>query len=156
VLKPKTHCYVMVSYGGVWDLKSLIEAETDFIIPKSLIWDKVSIGMGYNYRAQHEHILFCKKGKRPVNNRGLGDVLRFKRVHPTHATWPTAKPIDMLRVLVTQSTEPGDLILDPFLGSGATGVAALVEGREFLGCDIMEEAVELSRKALRDCATIRE
>lgn len=148
VLEPRAHIYLMCNYEAVWGLEALIEQETRFAVPKSLIWDKVSIGMGYNYRSQHEHILFLKKGKRPINNRSIGDVLRFKRIHPSHATYPTEKPVELLEVLVTQSSNPGDLVVDPFSGSGAVGVAALRQGRRFLGCDIAPEGVELSRSRL--------
>ncbi len=148
VLKPKTHCYVMCNYEAVWEFKALIEKKTGFDVAKALVWDKVSIGMGYNYRSQHEFILFCKKGKRPVNNRGIGDVLRFKRIHPSHANYPTEKPVELLRVLIEQSTDKGDVVLDPFTGSGSTGEAALSCGRKFLGCDVSGEAVAFSRGRL--------
>ena len=148
VLKPRTHCYVMCNYEAVWGFKALIEENTPFVIPKSLIWDKVAIGMGYNYRAQHEHILFCKKGTRPVNNRSISDVLRFKRIHSSHQNYPTEKPVELMQVLIEQSTNEGDIVLDPFVGSGATGAAALASGRRFLGCDVNEEAVRFSRERL--------
>ena len=47
-----------------------------------------------------------------------------------------------------QVSEPGELILDPFLGSGTTAVAAVLEGRRFLGCDIDPGCVETTRRRL--------
>lgn len=49
---------------------------------------------------------------------------------------PTPKPLDIIRQMVRNSTDPGDLVLDPFMGSGTTGHACAIEGRRFLGCEI--------------------
>jgi hypothetical protein len=48
---------------------------------------------------------------------------------------PTAKPVDLLRMLIRMYSEPGDLVCDPFAGSGSTGVAAKLEGRSFFGVE---------------------
>jgi len=47
---------------------------------KAIVWDKVSIGMGYHYRSRREFILFFEKIKRKLNNLGVPDVLEYKRV----------------------------------------------------------------------------
>lgn len=49
---------------------------------------------------------------------------------------PTPKPVDITRVMIRNSTDPDQVVLDPFLGSGTTGVAAVMEGRSFIGCEI--------------------
>lgn len=51
-----------------------------------------------------------------------------------------AKPVSLLRMLIEQSTQPGELVIDPFCGSGSTGVAAVLDGRRFAGCDLSESA----------------
>lgn len=51
-------------------------------------------------------------------------------------THPTAKPLDLMLALIADFTDPGDVILDPFAGSGTTGVAALRLGRRFIGCEL--------------------
>jgi site-specific DNA-methyltransferase (adenine-specific) len=53
-------------------------------------------------------------------------------------------------VLIRQSTEPGELVIDPFMGSGSVGVAAVTNGRMFLGNDLCTEAVDITRGRLRD------
>ena len=54
------------------------------------------------------------------------------------AKWkhPTIKPLDIIRTLISNSSAPGDLVMDPFLGSGTTAVACVMEGRDFWGCEI--------------------
>jgi DNA modification methylase len=56
-------------------------------------------------------------------------VLRFHAMPSLSAEHPAAKPVDLMRYLIRQTTDPGDTILDPFAGSGSTGVAAIKEGR---------------------------
>lgn len=72
-------------------------------------------------------------------------VLKFKSETGLH---PTQKPEMLIRHLVHTYTNPGDLILDPFIGSGTTAIAARNSDRHFIGCDISPEYVTLSRKRL--------
>jgi len=61
---------------------------------------------------------------------------------------PTQKPVSLVARCLRASTNPGDLIVDPFAGSGTTGVAALQLGRNFQGCEREEEYVRLAAKRL--------
>jgi site-specific DNA-methyltransferase (adenine-specific) len=65
-----------------------------------------------------------------------------------HGGYPTEKPVEVSTVLVRQSSLPGDLVIDPFCGSGSVGEAALLEGRRFAGADIDAGAVEISNTRL--------
>jgi len=62
---------------------------------------------------------------------------------------PTVKPIELMRYLCRLVTPPGGLILDPFLGSGSTGCAAVLEGYQFLGIDLNDEYVRIARLRIR-------
>lgn len=119
-----------------------------FTFWKALIWDKQTMGLGYHYRARHEFILFFEKGKKKLTDLGVPDVLSFPRPKPSQAKYPTEKPVDLLRVLVRMSSSPGDVVLDTFMGSGSTGIAALLEDRHFIGCDVQDTAMELARSHL--------
>jgi site-specific DNA-methyltransferase (adenine-specific) len=66
-------------------------------------------------------------GKRSVYRHGIRDV--DVRLHPTQ------KPLPLMRELVRDFTQPGDVVLDPFMGSGSTGVACIEEGRRFVGIE---------------------
>ncbi len=133
-MKEDTHLYLMCDADTMFVIKSMGEA-AGFRFWKPLVWDKGSLGMGYHYRASYEFVLFFEKGKRKLHDLGIRDVLSFPRVR---GGYPTQKPVELLKVLIEQSSEPEDLVLDCFLGSGATGEAALSLGRNFLGADLLE------------------
>src|SRR5689334_20439545 len=114
---------------------------------KPLVWDKRSIGMGYHYRARYELILFFEKGKRRLNDLGIADVIAVPRIH---RGYPAEKPAAVSEILINQSSQPGEVVADPFMGSGSVGVAALRVGRRFLGNDLNPDAVRLSASRLQE------
>jgi site-specific DNA-methyltransferase (adenine-specific) len=63
---------------------------------------------------------------------------------------PTQKPVELLRRIILASTREGDLVLDPFCGSSTTGVAAVLLNRKYVGMDLEEEYLELSKKRLKE------
>jgi site-specific DNA-methyltransferase (adenine-specific) len=140
VLKRNAHFYMYCDQETMFVAKPLAEA-AGFKFWKGLVWDKEAIGMGYHYRAQHELILFLEKGKRKLSNLGISDVIRFKRIR---GSYPTEKPSEVSRVLIEQSSLPGELVVDPFMGSGSVGVASLGCGRRFAGTDISAKAQALA------------
>jgi len=112
---------------------------------KPLIWDKRTIGMGYHYRARYEVILFFEKGKRRLNDLGVADVISVPRIR---GGYPAEKPSEVSEVLIGQSSSPGDLVADPFMGSGSVAVAALKLGRRFAGNDISSSSLRLVQQRL--------
>lgn len=68
---------------------------------------------------------------------------------------PTQKPLSLLERVIRCSSQPGDVVLDPFSGSGTTGVAALAHGRRYLGFEREKEYVELSRLRIHAAAQAR-
>ena len=72
------------------------------------------------------------------------------KVEKIHGKHPTQKPLALLRRIIRASSEAGDLIVDPFLGSGTTGVAAAELGRQFIGCEMDEAYLELAGKRIDD------
>jgi site-specific DNA-methyltransferase (adenine-specific) len=146
VLKKDTHFYLFCDPETMFVAKPLAE-QAGFKFWKPLIWDKQKIGMGYHYRARYECVLFFEKGKRKLADLGIADIIDAPRVINGY---PAEKPPAVAEVLVTQSTAPGELVIDPFMGSGSAGVAALRNGRDFLGNDLCIEAVEIARQRLRD------
>ena len=61
---------------------------------------------------------------------------------------PTQKPLSLLERIITASTKEGDLVLDPFMGSGTTGVAAVKLGRKFVGIDVEKQYINLAEKRI--------
>lgn len=144
VLKPDSHAYVFCDQETMFVIKPIAEA-VGFTFKKPLVWDKKKIGMGYSYRARYEFILFFAKGKRRLNDLSIADVLPFDRIRNGY---PTEKPVALNRVLIEQSTVPGQVVADPFMGSGSTGHAALEAGRPFLGNDIESRSIEMARSRM--------
>ena len=103
------------------------------------------IGMGYHYRARYEFVLFFEKGKRRLADLGTADVLPVPRIR---GGYPAEKPSELFEILIRQSSGDGDLVVDPFMGSGSVGVAALKLGRRFVGNDISADSLRLSRERL--------
>jgi site-specific DNA-methyltransferase (adenine-specific) len=146
VLRKDSHFYLFC------DPETMFVAKPDgekagFKFWKPLIWKKNRIGMGYHYRAKYECILFFEKGKRKLNDLGIADVIDAARIV---GGYPAEKPPEVSEILVTQSSERGDLVIDPFMGSGSAGVAAIRNGRNFLGNDLCREAIDITRRRLVD------
>jgi site-specific DNA-methyltransferase (adenine-specific) len=145
VLRRNTHLYLFCDAETMFIAKP--EAErAGFRFWKPLVWDKKTIGMGYHYRARYEFILFFEKGKRRLNDLGVADVIAVPRIH---RGYPAEKPAAVSEVVIRQSSAPGELIADPFMGSGSVGVAALRAGRRFCGTDLNPDAVRLTVDRLR-------
>lgn len=142
VLKNHSHFYLFCDQETMFVIKPIAE-KIGFKFWKPIVWDKVSIGMGYHYRARHEYILFFEKGKRKLNDLSIPDILTHKRVY---RGYPTEKPVSLLEVLVAQSSREGELVVDPFFGSGSTLVAAKNLNRQFKGNDISSSAHEHIRQ----------
>ena len=111
-----------------------------FVYWKEIVWAKTTLdgarirgGTGYHYRAASERILFFEKGKRALRDLGIPDVLMAPR---SGVPGPAVKPGAVVRTLIAQSTGPGELVLDPFCGSGVAGVEARALERRFLLGDI--------------------
>jgi site-specific DNA-methyltransferase (adenine-specific) len=289
VLKPNAHLYVYCDPETAFIAKPIGEA-AGFKFWKPLVFDKVTIGMGYHYRARYECIMFFEKGKRMLNDLGVSDIITCKRVRglvcdscenrnatprdtsrsssedggdsstsssgsatvgpsrratnsttrtrskrttssttsscstrlatsestadassetafggspagsaerssqslPSTGTsprtvdgqssgaaglvtsepsssasepsacpecggqrrrvWPTEKPEAVSRVLIEQSSKPGELVVDCFMGSGSVGAAAVKAGRRFAGCDLSPSAVELATARIEAAA----
>ena len=142
VLKPDAHFYLFCDAETAFIAKPAGEA-AGFRFWKPLIWDKKTIGMGYHYRSRYEMILFFEKGRRRLNDLGVADVISCARVR---SGYPTEKPVEVSEVLVEQSSDRGQLVVDPFMGSGSVGVAAARLGRRFAGNDIADTALAHARR----------
>ncbi len=144
VLRKDSHFYLFCDPETMFVAKPIAE-QVGFKFWKPLIWRKDRIGMGYHYRALYECVLFFEKGKRKLNDLGISDVIDAKRIINGY---PAEKPPEVSEVLVTQSSEPGELVIDPFCGSGSVGVAAARHRRDFAGNDLCAEAIDITRGRL--------
>jgi site-specific DNA-methyltransferase (adenine-specific) len=114
-----------------------------------LVWDKQVSFNGYSWRHQHELILFAEMDKAPSVKTGDGDILKCRAVAVGDREHPAEKPVELLARLIEKSTNRGDLVLDSFVGSGATLIAAAKLGRRGIGIDREERYCEIAAKRLQ-------
>ncbi len=146
IIKEQGHLYVMVNNKNL--SKMLVEVEkAGFKIFKTLIWAKNSPITNMYYMDSHEYIIFCRKGKaKRINNCGTKSVLNVdnhrNKVHPTE------KPVELMEILINNSTLEGQTVFDPFMGSGSTGVACMNLNRNFIGIEIDEKYFEIAKERI--------
>lgn len=138
VLKDPGHCYVMTNELNRRRTEDALIA-AGFRIHKLLVWRKNNVTPNRWYMSNVEFTLFARKGAAmPIRNPGSKVVHDFD--NPVgRKSHPTEKPVDLVRFYIENSCPPGGLVLDPFVGSGATAVAAVESGRRFLAFEIDPE-----------------
>lgn len=153
ILKEGSHCYIMTNHRN---LKHMLNTATEqgFKFVKSLIWDKKNKIMGQYYMSQFEYILFFRKGKgKKINDCGTSDILRIpnrktkdsmgKNIHDTE------KPVELMKVLIENSTQSGEVVLDPFGGVGSVAVACQELDRRYIVIEINEKYYEAAKMRLQ-------
>jgi site-specific DNA-methyltransferase (adenine-specific) len=134
VLKPGRDCYVMVNNVNLLDYMRAAE-EAGFKFHNLLRWDKNTKNANRWYMKDCEYTLYLfKPPARTINNPGSSQGFFAK--NPRNKRHPTEKPVSLFRHYVENSSEPGWLVLDPFMGCGTAAVACLKSGRNFIGCEI--------------------
>lgn len=134
VLRDRSGIVVFCRWDVQEDFRRALEL-AGFKVRSQLVWDREVHGMGDcagQFAPQHDVAWFATKGRFQFPNGRPRSVLRAKRAPAHKLLHPTEKPIELLRPLVVALTLPGETILDPFGGSGATGAAADAEGRGFV------------------------
>jgi site-specific DNA-methyltransferase (adenine-specific) len=132
-----------------WRMQNYVRESVEsagFTTENLIVWDKDHFGMGSGFRYQHEFILQFTKGKFEAAELDRGNVLTYKRC--SDDVHPTQKPVPLLEDLLRVSAEKGDAVLDPFAGSGSTGVAAIQRGLSFTGIERDPEHAETARNRL--------
>lgn len=152
VLKDGTHCYVFINNLNLIEmLNEGIDVGFHFI--KCLIWDKKQKICGTYYMGQFEYICLFRKGKdRPINNCGTSDILSvpIKKLKDENGDnfHDTEKPTDLMKILIENSTDEGEIVLDPFMGIGSCGIASKILNRNFIGCEIDPRYFEIAKNRI--------
>lgn len=146
ILKNNCHAYIMSDGQTLKWILNMATEDDAWSNCKPIVWDKINIGMGYHYRCQHEFFVMLDKGKnRRLNSLSTSDVWRVPMVR---GGYPTEKPVALMEIPICHSTNPGELVLDPFMGGGSVLVAAERRGRRAIGIDKSEAACELAARRL--------
>lgn len=146
VLKNDSHAYFMTNNKNLLPMLRAVES-SGFKVFKTIIWAKNTAITNMYYMDSHEYIIFCRKGKaKKINNCGTKSVLSFD--NPRNKLHPTEKPVELMEVLITNSTNDGEVVLDPFIGSGSTGVACVNTNRKFIGVELDKDYFEIAQERI--------
>lgn len=172
VLKPNGTLWVSGTYHSIYQCGYAIQ-QIGYKVLNDIAWFKPNAApnlSGRYFTASHETLLWARKdpkGKHTFNYQDMkngnwhekdmikneGKQMRSvwaigtpKAEEKKFGKHPTQKPVALLERIVLASTNPGDIIIDPFTGSSTTGIVAAQHGREFIGIDLDEKYLYLSKK----------
>lgn len=155
VLKDGSHCYVMTNHINLIKMLNVF-TDCGFHFIKSLVWNKGNKIMGQYYMSQFEYILFFRKGYgKKINNCGTADILSVpnkktkddngKNIHDTE------KPVELMKILIENSTQKGDIVLDPFVGVGATVLGCIESERDYIGIELDKNYYNIANERVIQC-----
>lgn len=152
VLKPTGSFYFFTDWRGYAYYFPLINAELP--VRNMLVWDKKS-GPGSFYSFAHELVIYgtfknktgSGVGTNVIRAAAFSSGARKTNGDKVH---PSQKPIELIQKFIEDSTEPGDVILDTFMGSGTTAVAALRTGRHFVGFELSETYHAIAQQRIEE------
>lgn len=147
----------MVIFLNWRTLPMLMKACADAKIETSslAVWDKEWIGPAgpAQLRPTYEMMLFCGKGDAKIDNRSQADIFRHKWMARLGGSGhPAQKPVPLLKQVVELVTKPGDTVMDCFMGSGTTGIAAMQAGRRFVGYEGDPEHFKTASERVADAS----
>ena len=121
-------------------------------IESLLVWDKKWIGPGgmKGLRPSYELVALWAGDDFSIEDRGLPDIQSFQWSSYKPNGHPAEKPLELMEWIVSNSTKPGDTVLDPFMGSGTTGVACARLGRNFIGIECDQNHYEAAQRRIAD------
>lgn len=178
VLRPGGTLWVSGTYHSIYQCGYAMQT-TGFHILNEVVWFKPNASPNLSCRfftASHETLIWGRKGSREKHrfnyeamktgawtedklkepNRQMRSVWSIpgpKKAEKRFGKHPTQKPVRLLERVILASTNPGDVVLDPFAGSSTTGVAALSHRRAYIGVDLDAGYVELSKQRILDLQT---
>lgn len=149
VLKEDADFYCMIN---VLNLEELLRVarESGFKLHNVLVWEKNSANPNRWYMKNCEFTCYFYKGEaKTINNPGSKQVHLFKNIigEKEH---PTQKPLELMRLYIENSSQEGQLVLDPFMGSGSTAVACKQCGRNYIGFEIDPKYYEVCQNRLSE------
>ena len=174
VLKPNGTIAISGTYHSIYKCGFLLQ-KLECRIINDIVWFKPNGApalAGRNFTASHETILWASKSKKAKhvfnyslsknweveNDKLLNKGKQMRSVWSIPSTpkreklegnHPTQKPLEVLKRLVAMCTNEGDTVLDPFCGSGTTGVACVLLQRNFIGIDLDQSYLELSSRRMK-------
>lgn len=149
VMADKSHTYLMINSRNLSELQNKAE-KVGFKFQNLLIWDKGNVTPNRYYMQAYECILMLRKGgAKTITNKGTSNILRVPNIigNKKH---PSEKPVELLEVMINNSTNDGDTVIDMFMGSGSTGVATINTNRKFIGIELDEEYFNIAKERIEN------
>ncbi len=148
----------VIVWYDIWKIGRLKDAMecAGFKMMRQIIWQKtnpVPLNMKATYLSNSREMAVAgvKGGKPTFNSEYDPGVYEYPIPrHNGNRVHPTQKPLTLFEALVQKHSNQGDLVVDPFLGSGTTGVAAVRNFRRFAGCDLDRKYVKVARERIRN------
>lgn len=165
VLKRDGSIWVSGTYHSIYSVGFALQ-NLGFRVLNEIVWFKPNAAPNLSCRyftASHETLIWAATSRAARHVFNYDEVRRLNEGRQMRTVWeiptspprekdlgrhPTQKPLALLHRIILASSKPGDLVLDPFSGSGTTGVAALQLGRRYVGIELEEQYLELSRRRL--------
>jgi site-specific DNA-methyltransferase (adenine-specific) len=160
ILKPHGVVCIFSAGGGgkkITTALATLELSKHLYLIQTLIWSKGKtdgsfVGLGWKYRPSYETILVASKD--PDNYafypQYSSNVLVYKPYIPQNGEHPTQKPVDLIQNLLRNHSKEGDIVLDPFMGSGTTGVACKRLRRNFIGYEIDPDYFKIAKNRIEE------
>lgn len=139
--------YVFCSFHNVDLFKQAFARK--FKVKNLLVWEKNNTSMGDlkgDFAPKVEFVLLMHKGRAMIRGKRDPNIFRFNRTQ--NNLHPTQKPVDMCEYLVSKFSDAGQSVLDPFMGSGTTGVACMRTGRKFIGIEKDADYFEIAKQRI--------
>lgn len=153
ILKPDSHVYMFTKWNKIPDFLPVLERK--FNVKNILIWDKLNWSMGDikgAYAGRYEPVIFAHKGRRELNcidgTCRHSDIIKFNRVSGKKQKHSHQKPEKLIDFLIRKSSNDGDIVFDPFLGTGTTCSSAVKNGRKCIGMEIDGGTFDIAIKKL--------
>jgi site-specific DNA-methyltransferase (adenine-specific) len=160
LLKDKGHCYIMTNNKNIYHYLNVIEntyfhndKKQKFHFVKNLIWVKDNKILNQSYMSQFEYIIMLRKGAfKPINDCGCSDVFHIKnkktKDENKKVIHVTEKPIELMKILVSNSSNEDEWVLDFAMGIGSTGIACKELNRNFIGIELDERYFNVAQNRI--------
>ena len=146
VLKADRFCVSFYAWNRV-DTFMRLWKEAGFVPVAHFVWPKRYASSRRFARSQHEQAYLLAKGNPHIPHLVLPDVLEWR--YTGNGLHPTQKPLVALRPLIKAFSAVGDIVLDPFAGSGTTALAAFLLDRRYIGIEVREDYATIAQQRLR-------
>lgn len=153
VLKPDSLCVCFYGWNRIDEFFAAWTA-AGFRPVGHIVWRKEYASSTRFLEARHEQAYLLAKGRPPLPAQPISDVQPWE--YSGNRSHPTEKAVGILTPLIESFSEPNDLVLDPFSGSGSTAVAAALCGRRYLGIELEARYCAIAERRLEGVARFRQ